>query len=226
MAVVSQPYNRAARIPAPGKVDASLGEFWVENPWDIALKHNLSSYERKRAYLNVPDPAAPGGLGRAFLDISHLTGADNDGDGRAAIAADFRNDGRLDLVVRQVSGGPVHLYENQFPRRHYLKVSLRGRPQPGVRPTSNRQGIGARLVATVQGRQLVRELYPHNTFRSQAPNIVHFGLADADRVERLVIRWPSGYEQVQTNLAADRHIVVEEGKDSVETVVPGQTIQP
>lgn len=223
---MSQPNKRGAKIPAPGKLDPRLGEFWVENPWDIVEKgHNLSAYERKRAYLNVAN--GPGE--RNFLDISHLTGADGDGDGRCVVAGDFRNNGQLDLVVRQVGGGPVLLYENQFPQRHYLKVSLRGRPTKDGRPTSNALGIGARLTATLKGQPLVRELYPLNSYRSQMPNMVHFGLGEAERVDRLTIRWPSGKVQELTGLAADRHIVVDEGKEgsaAVETVVPGKTVQP
>ena len=219
----------------PGRLDTSLGEFWVQNPWEIVQHgHNLSSYERKRAYWNVqgsPEtgtaPLSSNGQSpfparRDFLDISYLTGADNDGDGRSVVAGDFRNIGRLDLVVRQVSGGAVLLYENNFPQRHYLKLSLRG-------TRSNRLGIGARLTAVVKGQPLVRELYPLNSFRSQMPNIVHFGLGDAGKVDRLLIHWPSGIQQELTDLPADRHIVVEEGLEgavAIETVVAGHTIRP
>jgi hypothetical protein len=212
---VSQPFNRGASVPAPGRVDQSLGEFWVTNPWDIVDQgHNLSAYERKRAFLNVH--------GRDFLDISYLTGADSDGDGRSVVAGDFRNDGRLDLVVRQVGGGPVLLFENHFPRAHYLTVSLRGR-------SSNRLGIGAGLSAVVAGRELTRELYPQNTFHSQMPSRAHFGLGEADKVDRLTIRWPSGTVQTLAGLAADRHVVITEdrtGPDAVEVVTPGQLIRP
>jgi enediyne biosynthesis protein E4 len=216
---VSQPLDRGAQVPAPGQVDRSLGEFWVDNPWDIVKNgHNLSAYERKRLFLNVPG----GGGRRDFVDVSYLSGADNDGDGRSVVAGDLRNNGRLDLIVRQAGGGPLYIYENQFPQRHYLEVSLRG-------TKSNRLGIGARLVATVRGQNLVREQFPLNSYRSQMPNVVHFGLGDATRVERLVIRWPSGVKQELTNLPADRHIVVEEGKEgaaAVETVMPGQPMRP
>ena len=127
-------------MPVPGVVDKSLGEFWVDDSWDIVREgHNLSAYERKRAFLNVE--------GRDFLDISYLTGADSDGDGRSVVAGDFRNDGRLDLVLRQVGGGPLLLFENQFPKAHYLTVTLRG-------TASNRLGIGARLIASAAGREL------------------------------------------------------------------------
>jgi hypothetical protein len=189
-------------------VDKSLGEFWVENPWEIVKNgHNLSAYERKRTWLNL--------RGNNFLDLSYLTGMDSDGDGRCAAAGDFHNNGRLDVVLRQVGGGPLLFFENRFPQRHYLKVTLHGGP-------SNRQGIGARLTAVVNGQQLVREMYPVNSYRSQMPNIVHFGLGDADKVERLIIRWPSGKVQQLTNQKADRHIVIDEAKDgdaAVETVV-------
>jgi enediyne biosynthesis protein E4 len=215
LAVVSQPCDRACTIPAPGQVDKSLGEFWVENPWDIVKSgHNLSAYERKRTWMNI--------RGGNFIDCSFLTGTDNDGDGRCVVAGDFRNNGRQELIVRQVGGGPLLLYENNFPQRHYLKVSLRGRQ-------SNRLGVGARLTAMVNGQQLVREMFPINSYRSQMPNLVHFGLANAERVERLEIRWPSGKSQVFKDLAADAHIVVDEAKegaDAIETVVPGRTIQP
>jgi hypothetical protein len=212
---VSQPCNRGAQVSPPGELDPALREFWVSNPWMIvAHGHNLSAFERNRAFLNVK--------GQDFLDISHLTGADSDGDGRSAVAADFRNVGQLDLLVRQAGGGPLLLFENRLPSKPYLEVSLRGR-------TSNRQGIGARLTAVVGGRQLVRELYPANGYLSQSPNVVHFGLGDAETVDSLTIRWPSGKVQVLRDLKGNRHIVVDEGKDgdeAVETVVPGQPIAP
>jgi hypothetical protein len=215
MAVVSQPGDRSARVAQPGKLEPSLGEFWVDNPFDIIRHgHNLSAYERNRAYLNV--------RGQAFLDISYLSGADSDGDGRSVVAGDFRNQGQLDLVVRQAGGGSLLLYENCFPRRHYLKVSLRGQ-------SSNRPGIGARLVARVAGQSLVRELYPLNSFRSQMPNLVHFGLGDATKVDRLTIRWPSGKVQELIDVAADQHILVDEGLEghaAVQHVVPGQRMAP
>jgi hypothetical protein len=214
---VSQPCDRHCKIEAPGKVDGELKEFWVEDPWKIPEQgQNLSCYERDRAFLNVG--------GKAFLEISYLTGADNEGDGRSVVPADFFNTGRQDLIVRQVGGGPLVLYENRFPQKHYLEVSLRGR-----KGKSNRQGIGARLTAVVRGQKLVRELFPANTYRSQAPAMVHCGLGEADGVERLTIRWPSGRVQELRNLRGDRHILVHEDRDgpgAVETVVPGKPLRP
>ena len=200
---MSQPFNRGSKVPAPGNPDETLGEFWEEDPWAIAAKHNLSCYERNRAFLNVG--------GRNFVDISYLTGTDSDGDGRCAVAADLNNDGRPELVVRHAGGGPLMIYENRFPKRRFLKVTLRG-------TESNALGIGAKLTAFAAGRQVVRELYPVNSYRSQAPSLVHFGLGDADHLDSLTIRWPSGRVQKLRGVPADRHIVIQEGSDRVHTV--------
>jgi len=78
----------------------------------------------------------------------------------------------------------------------------------------------------VNGQQIVREMYPVNSYRSQMPNIVHFGLGDSTRVESLKIQWPSGLVQVLKDLPGDQHLVVEEGNPKPETVVPGQIIGP
>jgi len=97
---VSQPFKRGAKIPKPGKLDPNHKEFWVSNPWDIVKEgHNLSAYERNRTFMNLK--------GVGFADVSYISGADSTGDGRAIAAADFRNNGQLDVVVRQVGGGSL-----------------------------------------------------------------------------------------------------------------------
>lgn len=208
---MSQPFDRGCTLSAPGEIDPSLGEFWTDHSWNIPQEQNLSFFERNQVFLNM--------AGENFLDIGHLSGADSDGDGRAAVAADFNHDGRLDLVVRQVGGGPLLLFENRFPQNHYLSVSLRA-------TRGNRLGIGARLTAQVAGRTIVREMYPINSFQSQAPSRVHFGLGSDPRIDQLTIRWPGGTVQEFRDIAANRHIVLQEGSAEIETVVPGQQIAP
>lgn len=193
---VAQPLDRSRNIPVPGRVDEGLGEFWVPNAWLFGqYRKNLSSYERNRVFLNR------GNL--QFADISHISGADSEGDGRSAVAADLNGDGRLEVLVRQTGGGSFLVYENRFPQRHWLSVSLRGLK-------SNRQGIGARLVLEAGGRTQTRELYPANSFRSQSPALVHFGLGTATRAAKLTILWPSGKVQEVRNIPADRNLTIQE----------------
>jgi hypothetical protein len=211
MAVVSQPFDRGCRVSLPGRLDETLDQFWEDDPWQIMMRHNQSGFERNRAFLNVD--------GRAFIDMSYLTAADTDGDSRAVAAGDFNSDGRMDLIVRGVGGGPLKLYENNFPQKHYLKISLHG-------TKSNRLGIGARLSVWTGKKRQVRELYPNNSFSSQAPCIAHFGLGDSAAVDQLTIRWPSGATQKFEEISADQHIAIREDSDEIQVVVPGRVILP
>lgn len=177
----------------------------MENPWLIAAKgKSLSGYERNRIYLNS--------RGEEFFEISGLTGgADSDGDGRSVVACDFNADGMEDLIVRQAGGGSFLMFENRFPKAHWLEVSLRG-------TKSNTLGIGARLVAQVASQKIVRELYPHNGFKAQNPAHVHFGLGKATKLDRLTVTWPSGLVQEFTDLATDRHLRISEGDARVSAL--------
>ena len=194
---MSQPFDRTAICPAPIKPDERLKDWWVENPWQIAAKgKSLSGYERNRIYLNSG--------GKEFFEVSGVTGgADSDGDGRAVVPIDYNNDGMEDLLVRQAGGGALLLFENRLPKAHWLRVSLRGKK-------SNPQGFGARITAEVGAQKIVRELYPHNTFKSQAPARVHFGLAGEAKINRLSVQWPNGQVQELRDVPADRHLVLEE----------------
>ena len=113
----------------------------------------------------------------------------------------------------------LKLYENNFPQKHYLKISLHG-------TKSNRLGIGARLSVWTGKKRQVRELYPNNSFSSQAPCIAHFGLGDSAAVDQLTIRWPSGATQKFEEISADQHIAIREDSDEIQVVVPGRVILP
>jgi len=189
-----------------GNLDWRSGEFWVGNAFDLsASSFNLSAFEPNRTYLGVD--------GEVFLDLTYQSGMDSDGNGRASVGADFNNDGMPDVLVRQTGGGSLLLYENHFPRKNYLKVSLRGKE-------SNSLGIGSHIELRAGRKTLHRQLYPVNSFRSQSPALVNFGLDRAKTVDRLKIRWPSGSVQEFENLEANRHVRLTEGSETVEIIYP------
>ena len=193
---MSQPFDSNYQLPALRDIDEQRGEFWVSNPFLFSnTNENLSAYERNGFHLNV-------GEGK-FVDASFLSGADSTGDGRSVVACDLTGDGMQELIVRQVGGGSLIIYENRFPKSSWLKVSLEG-------TDSNRKGIGSKLECTTKGLVVRRELYPLINFHGQYPASVHFGLGEAEKVEQLKIQWPSGKVQVLRDLPANCHIVVRE----------------
>jgi hypothetical protein len=58
------------------------------------------------------------------------------------------------------------------------------------------------------------------------PALVHFGLADADTVDSLTVRWPDGEVQVLKGVKANRHIIIDQQSGTVEEVIPGRRIAP
>lgn len=166
----------------------------MENPWDAGT-HNLSAYERNGVLLNA-------GEGN-FVDISYLSGADLDSDSRSVVSVDLNHDGMQDVILRSNGGGPIHVFENRFPKTNWLEIGLRG-------TKSNSTGIGAKLKVEIGDRVLHREFYPHCAFRSQLARYIHFGLGASEKVDRLTIRWPSGVVQILEDVSVNQHLKVTE----------------
>ena len=83
---------------------------------------------------------------------------------------------------------------------------------------SNRSGIGARLTLTTGGRRQVREVQSGSSYLGQNDLRVHFGLGQANRSERLEIRWPSGATEVVTDLPVNHVLTIREGDGVVDRV--------
>ena len=202
--MVSQPYQRTSEIPSPREINPWDDNFWIGSPWKFESSgKNLSAFEPNHVFLNLGD--------RRFLDVSYLSGADSDGDGRGVCSADLDRDGRPDLVVRQAGGGPLRIYRNRLPKRSWLRVELRG-------TKSNSFGIGARVEARTGDQRVVRQLRPNRTFATQSPHEIHMGLGDASRIDQLTVHWPSGLVQTYDDVAINRHVRLTEGSDEIQTV--------
>jgi hypothetical protein len=127
---------------------------------------------------------------------------------RAAAAADVDGDGDLDLLAVELDG-VVRLLRNRTrpsegdDARHWLRVRLEARG-------ANTAALGARITAEWEGGRRTVELRTSGGFQTSVPAEAHFGLGKAALVNKLTIRWPSGREQVQTDVSANRVLVVSE----------------
>lgn len=195
---MSQPHNRQSEIKALGEIDTEAGEFWVENPFMMpSIRANLSAYEQNRTFLNLD--------GKSFIDVSFATAADLDSDSRSAVAADFNADGATDLLVASVGGGPLRLFLNRYPTGNFVRLKLVGE-------NSNRLGIGARIIAEVGDRKIVRDIFPPNGFMGQGPVEVILGLGEAEKITQLSVRWPNKEEQLFSDLEAGASYQLTEGE--------------
>jgi hypothetical protein len=116
--------------------------------------------------------------------------------GRGLAAADFDNDGRVDVAVNSI-GGPLLLLRNTGPAGHWLEVGLA------------RFAPGARVTATLaDGRRIVREVQAGSSYLSSEDPRPHFGLGRATRVATLTVRYPDGATVRLRNVRADRIVRV------------------
>ena len=116
--------------------------------------------------------------------------------GRGLAAADYDNDGDLDIAVNSI-GGRIVLLQATGSTGHWLEVEL-----PRFAP-------GARVTAVLpDGRRLVREVHAGSSYLSSEDPRVHFGLGRATRVRELIVRYPGGNETRLENVRADRLVVL------------------
>ena len=141
--------------------------------------------------------------GRRFTDIAHLTGIDLETDGRGMTYLDYDQDGDQDVVVVGHRQRTILLRNDYGQKNNWLQVELVG-------TKSNRQGVGARLTARTGSKKQMREVRCGGGFLQSNSVPTAFGLARADRVDELTIRWPSGRVQTLRDIPANRRIRVVE----------------
>ncbi len=118
---------------------------------------------------------------------------------RGCGVADFDGDGRLDLVVLAL-GSRAELWKNESaPTNRWLIVRLIG-------AKSNRDGIGARVIAGGQ----VRTMTTAAGYASSSHAGLHFGFGTAPEPVRVEIQWPSGTRQAIENVKTNQVLEVTE----------------
>ena len=148
----------------------------------------------------------------AFRNVSEAWGLQRQGVSFGTATADFDGDGDLDLAVSNMDA-PVSLYRNGSANRQ-IKLRLVGQQ-------SNRYGIGAKVHITSAsvGKQ-TRFLTLARGWISSSEPVVHFGLGQDDKVDKLEVHWPNGRVQTFKDLKADRFYTITEADGVVASKQP------
>lgn len=123
--------------------------------------------------------------------------------GRTLARLDFDRDGQNDFVVTHLNETSALMLNQTEASNHWLQVQLVG-------VDSERDAVGASVRIESGNRRTTEWLVGGDGYLCRNEAIVSFGLADASRVDRLEIEWPSGETQSFTDIAADQRIVVVE----------------
>jgi hypothetical protein len=146
------------------------------------------------------------GNGR-FQDIAAAAGADfvRPRVGRGLAVGDFDRDGDVDLLMT-TNNGPAVLFRNDHAGGHRsLRFTLVG-------TKSNRDGIGAQVRVMHGGTTQSRMVKSGSSYLSQSELPVTFGVGRRDRVDKVVVEWPSGRTEEFPNVQSGRAYECVEGK--------------
>jgi hypothetical protein len=163
----------------------------------------------------------PDGVPR-FSDVALAHGALREGDARGIAAADYDNDGDLDLAINHNPGDndilerrPAAFLRNRIgDPRSWLAVELVG-------TRSNRDGVGAVVTLEAAGERQMRQRTAGSSYASQHSQRLYFGLGEHSRIDRLTVRWPSGQVDEFSDLEARRLARITEGGEIELVELPG-----
>jgi hypothetical protein len=147
--------------------------------------------------------------GGLFYDISDKAGAyfQDYWLGRAVAAADYDDDGDLDIAISHLER-PVALLRNDTKTgRHFLglKLATRDRIPP----------VGGRVVVSVRNRNLVFSIVAGGSYLSSGDSRILAGLGEESRPVPVEIHWPSGRIDRYNDLRPDRYWTIREGSSPV-----------
>ena len=122
---------------------------------------------------------------------------------RGTAFGDIDNDGDVDVVISNLKDSPTVLRNDGGNASRWLSVKLIG-------THCNRDAIGARVTVVSGGLTQIREVKSGSGYISQNDLRLHFGLADAPRVDTLTVRWLCGKRQTLQDIETNQVLVISE----------------
>jgi hypothetical protein len=180
---------------------ASWADLDLDGDLDLAMANGaipVVDLSRDAQRVQVLDNVGGGGAA-TFASVGDAAGIGKTRrvNGRGLAAADYDNDGDLDLAVNSI-GGRLLLLRSTGAQGHWLEVQLR------------EFSPGAVVTAVLpNGRRLVREVQAGSSYLSSEDPRAHFGLGEASVVEQLRVSYPDGGRVTLEDVAADRIVVVD-----------------
>jgi HEAT repeat protein len=124
---------------------------------------------------------------------------------RGVVAADFDNDGDIDLYVTHNNDLGQLLINQSAAGPHWVGLRL-------VNTDGNRDAIGARVELRGPEGEQYRWITNSMGFLSGSDPRVHFGLGTASLIKRVVVTWPDGDESTFRDVPADRYVTLKRGE--------------
>ena len=144
--------------------------------------------------------------GRKFADVSR-----NCGPGlalkessRSIAVDDFDSDGHLDIAILNSRTLPSILRNQSIDKGHWVFIELVG-------TRTNRSAVGSRVVIHCEKKSQMLEVHSGRSYQSHFGSRLHFGLADASKIDRIDVHWHGGAVESHTEVAANTRVLIRQG---------------
>tara|TARA_R110002073_G_scaffold258681_1_gene421676 strand:- start:27668 stop:29398 length:1731 start_codon:yes stop_codon:yes gene_type:complete len=150
--------------------------------------------------------------GSEVFEIPTNAGFENDeSHSHSNAIGDINNDGLPDFVVTNISNFNVGLWENKnTDANNWLKINLQG-------TSSNRDGVGARIEVSVNGKSQFRYTHNGEGYLSQNSSSEFIGLGENTSVDFVKVTWLGGSVDVFTNVSSNQTMNIVEGTGTLST---------
>jgi len=170
------------------------GSSWADFDNDGWLDLFLATTSNNQVYINNGDKTFSALVGEPLVDNTDFT--------IGGSSADFNGDGFIDLVVPNTNEVSNDLYLNNGNSGNgFINIFLVG-------TETNTAAIGTRVVVTAGGMNQYQTVSGQTGYGSQNSLNVEFGLGTATNIDEIRIEWPSGFNQVLTDVAPNQFITI------------------
>ena len=139
-----------------------------------------------------------------------------------AAYADLDNDGDIDVAINNIHD-PAFIYENQSRQLNlgnYLQLELKG--DRG----NNHQSYGAKAWVYTGEKMQIQEVTPTRGYFSSSTPVLHFGLGNTDKVDKLIVKWPDGRTIEMQNVDANRRLSLAQADGKPGTLTISASEEP
>ncbi|MEC9273149.1 MAG: CRTAC1 family protein [Candidatus Neomarinimicrobiota bacterium] len=130
---------------------------------------------------------------------------------RGVALGDYDKDGDIDLLLTE-NNGPAHLWRNDTEIKNYLRVNLVG-------VDSNKDAIGSKVLLYVGGYKMERLIRTGSSYLSQSELTATFGLGEHQKIDSLLVYWPSGNKEMYFDIEINKEILIKENFGEIEYLV-------
>jgi len=166
--------------------------------WPAMAGRSQSGFQQNKVWIN--DEAG------VFADVTDYISDIPPFDSRAVAMVDLWNTGNLDVIVTNQGKKVTVLKNHQNDDNNWIAFKFEG-------TESNRSAIGTKVILEWGGQRQSQVVSGGIGFCSQNQRALHFGIGKSNKVEKMIINWPSGLEQIIDSLEINKTHKIIEGNE-------------